>query len=114
LESIGFKIDVIGKSGDQGCDIIGHSLNKNILVQVKFSEGNSPQGTKAINEIRGSKSFYEKKYNCSYSLMAATNTLFSPNAINLSTNGDHVELLTGSTFVEFLEKNIIHLSSLRK
>lgn len=114
FEMEGFSVEVIGKSGDHGCDIVGHSNKKNILVQVKFSEGNSPQGTKPINEIRGAKSFYENKNQKKYSLIAATNTTFSPNAINLSSNGDFVELITGEAFETFLKTNTVLMSTLRK
>ena len=114
LEKSGYQVELVGQAGDHGCDIVCHGKDKNLLVQVKFSENNHPQGTKPINEIRGSKSFYEKKHNKKFNLMAATNTIFTPNAWNLSINGDNVELLSGDTFNQFLLDNIIHLSSLKK
>lgn len=113
-KSMGFSIEQVGKAGDKGCDIVCLSNEANVLVQVKFTEQSSPQGTAAINEIRGSKSYYEQKHGKKFNLVAVTNSFFSPSAHDLSFNGDRVTLISGPTLIEYVNANEVMMSHLRK
>lgn len=109
----GYQVDQIGMAGDKGCDVVCHGRDENILVQVKFTEQRAPQGTKAILEIRGSRSFYETKYNKKFKLAAFTNSNFQPNAMDLALVGELVELYTEYELNEFIQNNEIYLSQLK-
>jgi HJR/Mrr/RecB family endonuclease len=113
FKSDGYSVEIVGGAGDAGCDIVARSSKGNKLIQVKFTEISLAQGTAAINEIRGAKSTYEKKYQCKFDLVAVTNSVFSPNAHSHSISGDAVELVEGGKVQDFLLVNKVPLSILK-
>ncbi|MGZ3770494.1 MAG: SNF2-related protein [Bdellovibrio sp.] len=112
FEKEGYRSLIVGKAGDNGCDIVCMGSQKNLIVQVKHNQTGKPTGTKAIQEIRGAKSHYENKYGVLFDLVAATNTIFSVTAESLAINGDLVNLITKTELDTFLKRHRIFLSDI--
>lgn len=74
LESQGFThIQVTPPSGDYGADVIAHKDRERWAVQVKCFR--KPVGNRAVNEVVGSKNYYQ-----AHRTMVVTNSHFTPNA----------------------------------
>ncbi|MBM3841071.1 MAG: restriction endonuclease [Verrucomicrobia bacterium] len=57
LRSLGWTVQLLGKSGDQGGDLLAQKNNKNVVVQCKnFSS--SKVGNAAVQEVAAAKQFY--------------------------------------------------------
>lgn len=113
FESLGHTVEHVGGSGDGGCDIVTRSPKENLLVQCKFTEVNAVQHTSGIREIRGSHSTYQNRYGCEFSLVAITNSVFSPNAHSLAIDGTRVQLIEGKTLIDWIKSNKIFLMDLK-
>lgn len=113
FEYLGHSVEIVGGAGDVGCDIVTKSPQGNYLIQCKFTEGNAVQHTAGIKEIRGAHSTYENRYGCKFSLVAVTNSIFSPNAHSLAIDGLLVKLIEGNELSDWLKGHKVHLADLR-
>lgn len=106
-DKLGYEAHWCGKSGDGGADVLALNSTSAILIQVKHTQKSSIVGTTAIREIRGAKSHYESKIKRQVKLMAATNFKFSERAVQLTREGEPVDLMEFSTFKELLDKHSV-------
>ncbi len=104
FDNLGFLARWCGKSGDGGADVLALNSESAILIQVKHTQTSNFVGTTAIREIRGAKSHYESKIKRTIKLMAATNFKFSTRAVQLTQEGDPVELMEFGRIKDLLEK----------
>lgn len=110
FEQIGFKTELLGKSGDSGADIVCFGREENLLVQVKQRQtSNSAYGNEPINEIRGAESHYAQKYGNKFKLAVVSNGFFSSKACHHSRQGLPVKLIDGSDLSKLMEQYQIKL-----
>lgn len=98
-ESMGYLVQIIGKTGDQGGDLIATKGGERILIQAKcyidWSVGNS-----AVQQAFSAQTYY----NCNKAVVITT-SYFTNDAITLSkTNG--VELITKDLLQKMLLDNL--------
>ena len=113
-KKLDFKTYVVGGSKDRGVDVIALNARENLLIQVKHSSCGNKIGTKAIQEIRGARSSYEKTTEKDYILVAATNSNFNIDAQNFSIQGDEVKLVNGAQILEMASDIKITMSDIIK
>ena len=95
FESMGYAVQHIGQSGDQGGDLIINSAGERILVQAKcyrdWSTGNA-----AVQQVVGATKYYD----CNKALVATTSH-FTPEAVALA-GANNVQLLPKERLQELL------------
>ena len=112
-EQVGFKTELLGKSGDSGADIVCFGKEEHLLVQVKQRQtSNSAYGNEPINEIRGAESHYAQKYGNKFKLAVVSNGYFSPKAFHHSRQGLFVKLIDGADLSKLMEPYQIKLSDI--
>lgn len=97
FEAMGYKTEWIGKSGDQGGDLIANRNGERILIQAKayrdWSTGNA-----AVQQVVGAMNHY----NCNQT-MVITTSHFTPEAITLAKD-NKTELISKEQLQELLLK----------
>lgn len=97
FEAMGYKTEWIGKSGDQGGDLIASKNGERILIQAKayqdWSTGNS-----AVQQVVGAMNHY----NCNKT-MVVTTSYFTPEAVILAKD-NKTELISKKQLQELLLK----------
>lgn len=97
FEAMGYKVELIGKSGDQGGDLIANKEGKRILIQAKcyrdWSTGNA-----AVQQVAGAM----KLYDCNKAIVVTTSH-FTPEAIVLA-KANQIELVSKEQLQELLLK----------
>lgn len=95
FEAAGYKVELIGKSGDQGEDLIANREGERTLVQAKcyrdWSTGNS-----AVQQVGTAMKYYD----CTRA-MVITTSYFTPEAISLA-KANNIELITKERLQELL------------
>lgn len=94
FEELGYKVQKVGKVGDQGGDLIISKDGQSKIVQVKRST--SVIGNKAIQEAVAAIKFYK----CD-SAKVVTNNVFTKSAASLAKAND-VDLIDGTSLKEIL------------
>jgi len=102
FESMGYTVQLIGKTGDQGGDLIANKNGERILIQAKcykdWSVGNS-----AVQQVTGALKFYD----CSKAMVVCT-SYFTPEAVSLA-KANGVELMSKNRVselcLEYLHEN---------
>jgi HJR/Mrr/RecB family endonuclease len=97
FEAMGYKVEWIGKSGDQGGDLIANGSGERILIQAKcyrdWSTGNA-----AVQQVIGAMKYYD----CNRS-MVVTTSYFTNEAISLA-KANKTELISKEQLQELLLK----------
>ena len=97
FEAIGYKVELIGHSGDQGGDLIANKEGERILIQAKcyrdWSTGNA-----AVQQVVGAM----KLYDCNRA-MVITTSHFTTEAISLA-KANKTELVSKEQLQELLLK----------
>lgn len=95
FEAMGYKVELTGKSGDQGGDLIANKQGERILVQAKcyrdWSTGNS-----AVQQVVGAMKYYD----CN-GAMVTTTSHFTKEAIALA-KANKTELISKERLQELL------------
>ncbi len=76
-EALGYKVQIVGGSGDQGIDIIAKKFFCKIGIQAKCYS--KPVSNKAVMEAVAGKKYYRLK-----KAAVVTNSIFTPSAIKLA------------------------------
>jgi len=96
FEAMGYKVELIGKSGDQGGDLIANNEGERILIQAKcyrdWSTGNS-----AVQQVVGAIKYYD----CSKA-MVITTSYFTDEAMALA-HANKTELIARKRLQELLQ-----------
>ena len=97
FEKMGYKVEHIGRSGDQGGDLIANRNGERILIQAKcyrdWSTGNA-----AVQQVAGALQYYS----CNRA-MVITTSYFTPEAISLA-KANKIELISKEQLQELLLK----------
>jgi len=97
FEAMGYKVELTGKSGDQGGDLIANKESERILIQAKcyrdWSTGNA-----AVQQVAGAMRLYD----CNKA-MVITTSHFTPEAIVLA-KVNQIELVSKEQLQELLLK----------
>lgn len=97
FEAMGYKVELIGHSGDQGGDLIANRDGGRILIQAKcyrdWSTGNA-----AVQQVVGAMQYY----NCNR-VMVITTSYFTSEAISLA-KANKAELISKEQLQELLLK----------
>ncbi|MDP2966794.1 MAG: restriction endonuclease, partial [bacterium] len=95
FEAMGYKVELTGKSGDQGGDLIANKQGERILVQAKcyrdWSAGNA-----AVQQVVGAMRYYD----CNKAIVVTTSH-FTNEAITLA-KANKVELISRERLQELL------------
>ena len=75
--SLGYKVQIVGGSGDQGIDIIASKLFRKIGIQAKCY--NKPVSNKAVMEAAAGKKYYRLSH-----AVVVTNSIFTNSAVTLA------------------------------
>ncbi|MGC9603187.1 MAG: restriction endonuclease [Minisyncoccia bacterium] len=75
FEAMGYKVEHIGRSGDQGGDLIANREGERILIQAKCYRDWSV-GNEAVQQVVGAMKFYD----CSKTMVITTSMTFTPEA----------------------------------
>lgn len=97
FEAMGYVVQLTGKVGDQGGDLILNKGPERILIQAK-RYGDYSVGNKAVQEAVAAKDYY----NCTRSMVVSTAT-FTPEAVSLA-KATNVELISKHQLQEMLMK----------
>jgi restriction system protein len=97
FEMMGYKVELIGRSGDQGGDLIANKDGERILIQAKCYRDWST-GNVAVQQVVGAIKFYD----CG-SAMVVTTSHFTREAISLA-KANNVELISKEQLQELLLK----------
>jgi len=97
LEAMEYKVELTGRSGDQGGDLIANKDGERILIQAKcyrdWSTGNA-----AVQQVVGATKYYD----CTRA-MVMTTSHFTPEAISLA-KANKTELISKEQLQELLLK----------
>ena len=95
FEARGYRVELIGRSGDQGGDLIANKNGERVLIQAKcyrdWSTGNA-----AVQQVVGAM----KRYDCNKT-MVVTTSYFTPEAITLAKDNS-TELISKKQLQEVL------------
>lgn len=97
FEKMGYAVEHIGHTGDQGADLIISKNGEHILIQAKCYK-NWGTGNEAVQQVVGAM----KYYNCSRA-MVVTTSYFTPAAIALA-KANKTELISNEQLKELLLK----------
>jgi restriction system protein len=97
FEAMGYKVELTGRSGDQGGDLVANKSGERILIQAKayrdWSTGNA-----AVQQVVGALKYYD----CNKA-MVITTSHFTPEAIVLA-KANQTELVSKEQLQELLLK----------
>jgi HJR/Mrr/RecB family endonuclease len=96
FEKMGYKVEHIGRSGDQGGDLIANNNGERILIQAKCYKDWST-GNDAVQQVVGAM----QHYNCNRT-MVITTSHFTPEAITLAKD-NRTELVSKEHLQELLQ-----------
>lgn len=96
FEAMGYTVQLVGKSGDQGGDLIANKVEERILIQAKRYTNADTVGNEAIQQAVAAKKYYD----CN-KCMVVTCSSFTPAAIELA-KVDEVELIAKERLQELL------------
>jgi len=97
FEAMGYKVEWIGKTGDQGGDLIANKSGERILIQAKCYR-DRPTGNEAVQQVVGAMKYYD----CNKT-MVVTTSYFTDEAIALA-KANNVELISKEQLQEMLLK----------
>lgn len=97
FEAMGYKVELTGKSGDQGGDLIANKNGERVLIQAK-SYRDWSTGNAAVQQVVGAMKYYD----CNKS-MVFTTSHFTPEAITLAKT-NNTELVSKEQLKEILLK----------
>ena len=97
FEAMGYKVEWIGKTGDQGGDLIANKSGERILIQAKCYR-DRPTGNEAVQQVVGAMNYYD----CNKT-MVVTTSYFTDEAIALA-KANNVELISKEQLQEMLLK----------
>lgn len=95
FEKIGFRVEHIGRSGDQGGDLIAYRNDERILIQAKCYK-DWATGNAAVQQVVGAMQYY----NCNKA-MVITTSHFTTEAISLA-KANKTELVSKKRLQELL------------
>ncbi|MGC9599173.1 MAG: restriction endonuclease [Minisyncoccia bacterium] len=102
-DAMGYKVEPIGQSGDQGGDLIANKNGERILIQAKCYRDWSV-GNDAVQQVVGAMRYY----NCNKTMVITTSTIFTPEAYALA-RANNTELISknrlSELLMEFLHEN---------
>ena len=98
FETMGYKVELIGRSGDQGGDLIANKNGERILIQAKCYRDWSSTGNEAVQQVVGAMKFYD----CNKT-MVFTTSHFTQEAISLA-KSTQTELVSKEQLQEMLLK----------
>ena len=107
----GFQVYLTPYSNDKGADVVAINQDDCFLIQAKQCKSNI--GIEAIQEIYGSKNYYESKFKENFKLVVITNSDFSPAAMTLS-NANNVFLINRKNMNELIESVEISIQDIYK
>jgi len=100
LEAVGYKVEWIGKSGDQGGDLIANKGGERILIQAKayrdWSTGNA-----AVQQVVAAMKYYD----CNKSMIISTSSEFTREAHALA-KVNNTELIPKARLSEMLMQHL--------
>jgi len=79
FEAMGYSVEWIGKTGDQGGDLIANKEGERILIQAKCYRDWST-GNEAVQQVVGAMKYYD----CNKTMVITTSGNFTPEAITLA------------------------------
>lgn len=97
FEKIGYEVELIGRSGDQGGDLIANRGGERILIQAKCYQDWST-GNMAVQQVVGAMRYY----NCNQA-MVITTSYFTSEAASLA-KANKTELISKEQLQELLLK----------
>lgn len=100
FEAMGYKVEWIGKSGDQGGDLIANKDGERVLIQAKCYR-NWSVGNEAVQQVVAAMKFYD----CSKSIVITTSEKFTNEARALA-HANSTDLISKNQLSEML---IAHL-----
>ncbi len=96
FEAMGYKVEWIGKSGDQGGDLIANKNGERVLIQAKCYR-NWSVGNAAVQQVAAAMKFYD----CSKSMVVTTSETFTREARALA-HANSTELISKDQLSEML------------
>jgi hypothetical protein len=97
-EAMGYAAKRIGRSGDQGGDVVASKGGEHVLIQAKFYGGSV--GNAAVQQAVAAKEFYH----CTRAVVAASSS-FTSEAIALA-DANAVELIDGAALKQLLAEHL--------
>ncbi len=97
-EAMGYKVEPVGQSGDQGGDLIANKNGERILIQAKCYRDWSV-GNDAVQQVVGAMRYY----NCNKTIVITTSTVFTSEAYALA-RANNTELISKNRLSELLMK----------
>lgn len=98
FEAIGYKVEYIGKTGDQGGDLIANRNGERILIQAKCYKDWSV-GNAAVQQVVGAMKFYD----CNKTMVITTSSNFTKEA-DILAHANHTDLVSKNQLTEMLIK----------
>ncbi|MCX6788652.1 MAG: restriction endonuclease [Candidatus Jorgensenbacteria bacterium] len=99
FEAIGFKVEIIGRTGDQGGDLIAIKDGERFLIQAK-AYNNSSTGNDSVQQVVAAMKYYD----CTKA-MVITTSRFTSEAVVLAKKNE-IELVSKNHLQELLLKNL--------
>jgi restriction system protein len=103
FQAMGYSVEHIGHSGDQGGDLIANKNGERILIQAKCYRDWSV-GNEAVQQVVGAMKFY----NCNKTMVITTSAFFTPEAHSLA-KANNTELISkdplSQMLMEYLHEN---------
>jgi HJR/Mrr/RecB family endonuclease len=100
FESMGYAVQHIGKSADQGGDLIANKDGERILIQAKRYK-NWSTGNEAVQQVLAAMQFY----NCNKGMVISTSENFTPAAQQLA-HATNIELISKARVSEMLSEHL--------
>jgi len=97
FETIGYSVELVGRSGDQGGDLIANKNGERLLIQTKCYRDWST-GNEAVQQVVAAMKYYDCK-----KAIVITTSYFTPEAIALA-KANSVELIPKKRLQEMLLK----------